>query len=542
MLQASKQLTPEKDDSAVASEGQDLPSLESLNDESFDGKKTFSCEQCEKTWPDASALKRHYKTSHTRVSCDVCKKNFTTSANLLTHMRIHTGENLYSCEVCEKAFYRQDHLVTHMRIHTGEKPYSCEVCEKAFNKSGNLVAHMRIHTGEKPYDCDVCEKSFNEHGNLVKHMRMHNGERPYSCDFCEKAFSRRDNLDAGLLVVPRVSKSTIGGRAFSYQAPWFWNQLLLTQSLHLRLGSKRSSLKELLVRASSVTSVGRRDAMLQASKRLTPEKDDSAVASEGQDLQSLESLNDESFDGKKTFSYEQCGKTWHFLRQVAYTHITESTLEKDRTVVTSVEDILHTLEIYEGIWEFTIENDHLGLNCCCSCIEPALLLHSLASSVTSVGRRDAMLQASKQLTPEKDDSAVASEGQDLQSLESLHDKSFDTGEKTFSCDQCGKTWPDASALKRHYKTSHTRVSCDVCKKTFSTSSNLVTHMRIHTGEKPHSFIEAVKPGAVAFSSPRRFVKSTRAGLISRDYRGLRSPDVAPDPPYRLEPTAPSLPS
>ncbi|KAK7907276.1 hypothetical protein WMY93_015888 [Mugilogobius chulae] len=43
-------------------------------------------------------------------------------------------------------------------------------------------------------------------------------------------------------------------------------------------------------------------------------------------------------------------------------------------------------------------------------------------------------------------------------------------------------------------------------------------------------IEAVKPGAVALSSPRGFVKSTRAGLISRDYRGLRSPDVAPDPP------------
>ena len=30
---------------------------------------------------------------------------------------------------------------------------------------------------------------------------------------------------AGLLVVPKVSKSTIGGRAFSYQAPVLWNQL-----------------------------------------------------------------------------------------------------------------------------------------------------------------------------------------------------------------------------------------------------------------------------------------------------------------------------
>ena len=29
----------------------------------------------------------------------------------------------------------------------------------------------------------------------------------------------------GLLVVPRVSKSRMGGRAFSYQAPLLWNQL-----------------------------------------------------------------------------------------------------------------------------------------------------------------------------------------------------------------------------------------------------------------------------------------------------------------------------
>ena len=31
--------------------------------------------------------------------------------------------------------------------------------------------------------------------------------------------------NAGLLVVPRVSKSTVGARAFSYQAPILWNQL-----------------------------------------------------------------------------------------------------------------------------------------------------------------------------------------------------------------------------------------------------------------------------------------------------------------------------
>lgn len=31
--------------------------------------------------------------------------------------------------------------------------------------------------------------------------------------------------NAGLLVAPRVCKSTVGARAFSYQAPVLWNQL-----------------------------------------------------------------------------------------------------------------------------------------------------------------------------------------------------------------------------------------------------------------------------------------------------------------------------
>ena len=41
--------------------------------------------------------------------------------------------------------------------------------------------------------------------------------------YCPTRALRSKN--AGLLVVPRVSKSTMGARAFSYQAPLLWNQL-----------------------------------------------------------------------------------------------------------------------------------------------------------------------------------------------------------------------------------------------------------------------------------------------------------------------------
>ena len=59
--------------------------------------------------------------------------------------------------------------------------------------------------------------------------------------------------NAGLLVVPRVFKSTMGGKAFNYQAPLLWNHL--PDSVRgadtlstLRVGLKPSFLIKLIVR------------------------------------------------------------------------------------------------------------------------------------------------------------------------------------------------------------------------------------------------------------------------------------------------------
>jgi len=58
---------------------------------------------------------------------------------------------------------------------------------------------------------------------------------------------------AGLLVVPRVFKSNMGGRAFSYQAPLLWNPLPVNVreadiSLLLRLDLKLSFIIKLIDR------------------------------------------------------------------------------------------------------------------------------------------------------------------------------------------------------------------------------------------------------------------------------------------------------
>ena len=48
--------------------------------------------------------------------------------------------------------------------------------------------------------------------------------------------------DAGLLIVPRISKQTAGGRAFSYRAPFLWNGL----PTHVRDADLVSTFKSLL--------------------------------------------------------------------------------------------------------------------------------------------------------------------------------------------------------------------------------------------------------------------------------------------------------
>ncbi|KAM6972984.1 uncharacterized protein FYW47_003073 [Aplochiton taeniatus] len=95
-----------------------------------------------------SGLKRLKSRKSGKRKREACTK--TRDSGQLTPLERSAS---YTCKVCGQCFHSK-----------GEKPYSCKHCRKRFTTSGNLMVHMRTHTGEKPYTCKNCGKRFTTNG------------------------------------------------------------------------------------------------------------------------------------------------------------------------------------------------------------------------------------------------------------------------------------------------------------------------------------------------------------------------------------------
>ena len=48
----------------------------------------------------------------------------------------------------------------------GPKSFACSICDKPFPCNADVIRHIRIHTGKKPFICQYCSYAANQKGSL----------------------------------------------------------------------------------------------------------------------------------------------------------------------------------------------------------------------------------------------------------------------------------------------------------------------------------------------------------------------------------------
>ena len=174
--------------------------------------KSFSCQQCPKTFTEVLLLKQHEEghinSQDKLFKCEICSETFTL-AGLKRHKVIHNKHNHepvryrqfqedgtpFSCEICKKTFRWRRSLEKHSHVQ-----HTCQTCNKTCPSRYELKLHETTHTGEKNFECHLCKQKFARKHYLRQHLKSHRRIHPRQgadskqglkamCEICDKMIS-----------------------------------------------------------------------------------------------------------------------------------------------------------------------------------------------------------------------------------------------------------------------------------------------------------------------------------------------------------------
>ena len=173
-------------------------------------EKQTECPVCCEFFPSRAAMLLHRASTHTvqkNFSCQYCERKFPQMRNLRYHMvTVHTDKPmLHYCTKCSKSFLVPDNLNRHIeKVHANNSPLlKCDLCQKSFRKQLALEYHKKKSHGiesENLLNCPVpnCDKQFGTKVSLIRHKAKHQmqgkGNPVYQCEVCQKTFIKKSLL------------------------------------------------------------------------------------------------------------------------------------------------------------------------------------------------------------------------------------------------------------------------------------------------------------------------------------------------------------
>uniref|UniRef100_A0A1I8JRA4 C2H2-type domain-containing protein n=1 Tax=Macrostomum lignano TaxID=282301 RepID=A0A1I8JRA4_9PLAT len=147
---------------------------------------------------------------------------------LLHNSSVHKADpRPFQLRHLRRQFSTSAYLSQHRRIHSGQKPYGCKYCDKRFTQLSHVQQHERIHTGDKPYRCWQCAKK----AISSQHMK----DKPHRCEPATCALTPKDELDTHaaakhstnrLAGTARYSSGRVCGKEKNYNSETYLNKHL----------------------------------------------------------------------------------------------------------------------------------------------------------------------------------------------------------------------------------------------------------------------------------------------------------------------------